>query len=840
MKLNPTLSLLLLVPSVTLVSAQTEQGFLHANQERDSLAIAEQLYNQALDASTTPQDKAMILSRAAQLFSTFSKKYPRSTYLPRALYLQAACVMESGNIAQANQLLANLANTTQGEYAAAAAYKLGTQAAANQSWDVAAGYFQIVVQQTQRAQLGNDARFRLAKSLQQQNKLQEAMPIYEHLIGMPNLDANLLSSAIFSLAQLKTQLNLNEDAYALFVRLLQMPNLPSSLLGNATLQAARLATILGKSAEAKSHYASLSTIQGMDIYRGEAQFEQIATLYRNKDYKQLVSLVAGGLAPIADPAQVAARDLIIGQALLELKHFDEAAYYFETAEKAAPDPARAAEAGYRRIVAAQLAKNGQVFALAENYLKNYTNRPETAQNALNDVVRFLYADHLMASNVDEAARQFAALNLDNLPQDIRPNAQFHQAWCASKATNGGGMDPVTILKQFIESYPEHEKLPNALVLRAACLIKIGKLNEGLKDYDEVIKRFPDSDFAALSWQAAAQACSDAKRDSQMISYYQGLIQNCPKVKSSALAEAHFNLARAFYQDKPEESIAHFIEARRLDEKRYKSTVDFNLVQCYFKLQQHAELEAALEELKKSNAKAYGDLPAAIFRWCGWMNYQNKEYLKANSYLTASLQQEKETESYTAPDGQVLQRPKVEPIVWKTLARTRLELGLYKDGLDPARHYVEMESLPYRKAEGMRDEAQILIGLKRSDEAIALAEQAIEMGVDGPLKSSIFLTLGDACYAKYDFTEAAKYYGRTANIVSDKNMKPIALYKIAVALKEAGKNGEAEIYRQSLKKEFPDWTPTGKLSKFMLDIAAEAKDAAKVAAPLEPAEPVPAS
>ncbi len=428
----------------------------------------------------------------------------------------------------------------------------------------------------------------------------------------------------------------------------------------------------------------------------------------------------------------------------------------------------------------------------------------------------------MTSNLDEAARQFSVLNLENLPENVRPNAQYHQAWCASKASNSAGMDPVTILNQFVETYPEHEKLANALVLRASCLVKTGKLSEGLKDYDEVIKRFPESDLAALSWQSAAQACSDAKRSSQMVSYYKGLIENCPNVKSSALAEAHFNIARSYYQDSPEDSIAHFIQARELDAKRYKPTVDFNLVQCYFKLQKHEELEQALKDLQQSNAKAYADLPAAIFRWCGWVNYQNKEYLKANKYLTASLQQEKESESYTSEDGQILQRPKVEPIVWKTLAKTRLELGLYQEGLDAARHYVEMETLPYRKAEGIRDEAQLLIGLNRCDEAIALAQEAIEMGVDGPLKSSTFITLGDACYAKHDFTEAAKYYGRTANIVSDKSIKPVALYKIAIALQQAGKNSESEIYRQSLKNEFPDWTPSGSLAKFMMDVAEEAK------------------
>ena len=58
----------------------------------------------------------------------------------------------------------------------------------------------------------------------------------------------------------------------------------------------------------------------------------------------------------------------------------------------------------------------------------------------------------------------------------------------------------------------------------------------------------------------------------------------------------------------------------------------------------------------------------------------------------------------------------------------------------------------------------------------------------------------------NYSEAAKYYGRTANVVSDKELKPLALYKIVCALKKCGKEGEAAQYEQSLKNEFPQWSP----------------------------------
>ena len=126
----------------------------------------------------------------------------------------------------------------------------------------------------------------------------------------------------------------------------------------------------------------------------------------------------------------------------------------------------------------------------------------------------------------------------------------------------------------------------------------------------------------------------------------------------------------------------------------------------------------------------------------------------------------------------------------------------------------MEKQPYRQAEGMRDQALLLIGLNRGAEARKLCETAIAMGIDGPIKSTLFIALGDAYYIDREYSEAAKYYGRTANVVSDKELKPLALYKIICALKRCGKEGEASQYEQALRTEFPNWQPDVNLQTFM--------------------------
>ena len=240
-------------------------------------------------------------------------------------------------------------------------------------------------------------------------------------------------------------------------------------------------------------------------------------------------------------------------------------------------------------------------------------------------------------------------------------------------------------------------------------------------------------------------------------------------------------------------------------EQYASLVDLRLVQCFFKMKDAENLKSALEVLERSNSASYNALPPAILRWCGWTRFQSHDYLSANKYLSDALPREPR-EKYTAADGSEQERPKVEPIVWKTLAKARLELQLFARGLEAAEHYVSMEKQPYRLAEGMRDQAMLLIGSNRGADARKVCETAIALGIDGPIKSSLFITLGDAYYIDHEYGEAAKYYGRTANVVSDKELKPLALYKIVCALKKCGKDGEAVQYEQALKNEFPQWSP----------------------------------
>ncbi len=791
-------------------------GPLVANAEADGYAIAEQLYAQARN-TTEPMARSQAMGRAAQLFANFVIRFPQSPVSDKAIYLKAVCEAEAGDMAASNATLGELANGHKGEYAAAAAYKLANQASERQMWQKALGFYQITVRETKRAELRNDALYRLGRAQLQTGQRKEAEASFRALQLTQGVNPLILQTALLSMAQMKTEDGNDAEAYSLFRNILNMNGLDERVLGTATLQAARLAARLGKAEESQQLYSRLTGIRGMEKYSGEAQMESILFLYKSGKYAEVVRRASAQASSLDDPAKDARRSIIVGQSAMEIRQYEAAAIWFEQAERCQPGTPLAADAGYRRMICLQQVRGANFFQEAEKYLSTYA-APGTPTAGLPcvDLVRLMYADRLMTSDTAAAARQFDALNFENLPEAVRPDAMYKKAWTAAQ---GAAYDPVPTLTTYIESFPADFRMPDALTLRGTFYGKKGNIQEALADYDRVIRDYPDSESVAVCWQRAAKLCAGVDAD-KMVHYYQGFIKQCDnmtregrKTKPGALAEAHYNIAGVLAEKDPAAAVPHFQEARTMYPEQYASLVDLRLVQCFFKMKDAENLKKALIVLERSNVGSYNALPPAILRWCGWTCFQTHDYLSADKYLSDALLREPR-EKYTAADGSEQERPKVEPIVWKTLARARLELRLYARGLTAAEHYVSMENQPYRKAEGMRDQAQLLIGLNRGEEACKVCESAIAMGIDGPIKSTLFITLGDACYADGKYSEAAKYYGRTANVVSDKELKPLALYKITRALKKCGKEGEAAQYEQALHAEFPQWGPTQGVKQFM--------------------------
>ncbi len=815
MKSLPTLFAALPYLSLcALAQEAADNSPLVVQPEKDSLAIAEQLYQHSQDATLSSEERKNTLEKAAALFRDFVRDFPSSDQQARALFFQASCYTQLDKMAEANAILGKLAATQKGEYAAAAAYQLGVQSADRKMLTEAHDYFLITLKNTKKVDLARDTTYRLARVYQQEGKMDLAEKFFSQLILEKDVDGALHAAALYGLAEIKMAAKNDAEAYAYLKQLLAQKDASEQMRATATLHAARLAAKLGKKEQSQQYYSDLRDLEGMEKFYGEALLEQVLSLFQQQEFERLLDLHLHNDIELDAPEKAALYALIIGQTYMELQQYGEARGFFQAAQQIHPYSKTALEAAYREICCAQQLKDKNLFILAEEYLNAYPTYEATKNHPLNDLVRLIYADKMMLVEDEAALRQFEQINIANLPEQLRSDVLYRRAWLSSRSSTN---DPIPALNEFIEHYPKHEKLADALALRGEAYAKRGDIDTGIEDFQRVLKQYPSTQAAALSWQRAAFYSKKAKKPKQMIYYYEGLLKYFPRSKPATRAEAYFNMAQTQLSDEAVKdvqlAIANFKKARETSPEKYARFVDIHLVQCYFNMRDHQNLIASLRDLEQSDKDSYAKLPPAIFRWCGWEAFKSKDYQKADYFLSLSLLREP-TEEYTNEAGEVLTRPKVEPLIWKSLSRARLEMGLYKKALPAAQHYVSVEQQPYRRAEGMRDLAQILIGLNREQEAIAQAQAAIELGVDGPIKSSLFLALGDAYYSMKQYVDAAKYYGRTANIVNDEQLKPVALYKIIHALKRSGNNQEAQQYEQMLSTQFPDWKASGRMSLFM--------------------------
>lgn len=806
-------------PALVGQQAEDDSDALMVNPEQDAYDIAESLYAQARSADKNTQGRNMALASAAELFGRFVKDFPDSPNAIKAQFRQAVCLEELGNRSAADAVLEKIAaRKGGGEFAATAAYKLATQAASRNLWEKARNYYMVTARETQTDKMRNDANFRLARAHRQLGQKKEAEALFRALVDTPGVESVYAEIALFELAQMKTEISEYEQAYALFTRLLNNPNLEATRRSTATLQAARLAVKLGKMDEAQRHYSSLQGMPGMEKHNSEAQLITLRNQMQAKDYQGVINTVTTGTyVEMNSPESEAKRAVYVGVSYMELRKYEVAVRWFLVAETALPNSVIAADCAYRRLICYRLSRKPDFMLDAQKYLNTYgAHGKPTATLPCVDLVRVMYADRLLLASPQEASRQYEAINYNNLSglsEKERADIMYKRAWSATKVENNE-MQALKVLDEFVKLYPADVHMPEILAMRGICNMHLNNLTAAIADFDKVINDYPSSSSAPTCMQKAALASAEGKDTAKMIHYYEMLIKSSNRaVKPSAIAEAHYHIARAKAETAPAEAIPHFMEARNTDPERFASVSDLCLVQCYYRLEDAANLLEALNTLKTNNPDTYRALPADIPLWCGWKCFQNKQYLKADEYLSDAVGRSPR-EKYTDAQGQQKERAAVQSLVWKTLARTRLELRQYESGLEAAEHYVSMEDKPYRKAEGMRDKAQLLIGLHRTEEARKLCEEAIEMGIDGPIKSYTFLTLGDTYYAERNFIEAAKYYGRTANVVSDKDLKPLGLYKVAHALRRSQHGNEAAQYEEALKKEFPNWLPEPNTGIFM--------------------------
>lgn len=853
---------------------------LKSDKERDSFAIAEQLYRQGNVEGLEETARRNILGRVSELLKKFADEFPESANRTKALYMCATCEEKLGrkDAVQAvlKQLAASEKKGVKDEYVAAAAYKLGIAAfsnglnnvAADDALTRAAAYFGTVERCSKNAQLVYDSLYRHARALTVEGQRKNgkaadeafaaAVRLYDTHFKADNaaIPAHIQGAAHYAYAQLLVELGADEHletALAQFKLFLAGKNENENQRSIAILQSARIATKLGKTDEAAKYYEDLTKLSNMKDYAGEANMEIILALYRADRLDDIRKKFpndadkADFLKEIRTPALRAQCAGILGHVYMQDKKYAKAAGYFLFAESEMLRTPVGADAGYRLIVCLQQLHNARsedgdkatglpdLLAYGRTYLSMYDtpDNPETQALQCTDIARVIYADHVMKVTKELPWEHYLAVDMNKLPEYILEDTAYKKAWCLFRAwseNHSADRSPEAALNFYIDKLKNQRRLPDVLCMRGNFLYESKFYEDAINDFVKVIEQYKDSPAYAACLQRAAHACLNCQppRNDAAKKYFSALLAYAKEIEESgqkdaesqnisvyAAAEANFNLGRLCYQNEPEKSVQYFKTAKELNGKDYAASASACLIQCYFKLK-NTEKKTLLEELpklKKNYNAQYKSLSKAIPRWCGWCWYQEAEnnlenYKLSVEYINDSIDRNK-TEIYTAADGTEKERPVAESVVWLTLARACLEIEQYRStesiigGLDAIDYYLSMEKDPHRRADGLKTKAMLLNGCGEPAKATELCTEALNLGVNGPVLSSIRLVAGDSAYLAGDYEKASQLYGLVANFDRNNDLNREALYKAACALRKNGKEAEAANYEERLEAKLKE-------------------------------------
>jgi len=275
----------------------------------------------------------------------------------------------------------------------------------------------------------------------------------------------------------------------------------------------------------------------------------------------------------------------------------------------------------------------------------------------------------------------------------------------------------------------------------------------------------------------------------MIVRYQGLLKNVGNLSDTLHAEASYWIGWGLVKtNAAKDAIAYLEKARTLRPEAYRKHAGILLVLGYFAAQEPNKLTAEIN--LAIDGKYETDIPDQVLQWAGMQAFNAGDYAMAAKCLTL----------IASPD-----EPRATPKeVWRYLTKARLETNDAAGALVAATNVLAVEDNSAWKADGLLDRGRALLALDRATEARQAADEALALRPQGRTSAGLRILLGNIELKANDPRKASAEYLIVVKFHEDKDLKPLAMWKLIAALDQQGDKAEAEKYRQQLKTEFPDW------------------------------------
>ena len=765
--------------------AQPVDPALRPDPGNDYFQRAKNLYDDARRQPTQAQKTARY-EQVIPLLEGYIEHYPNHPNTEAATYFLGQALYQTGRVDDGKRNFHAVINRfLKGPYVAAAASALAVDHYSKREFALAATLFERSAANADQPADQQRALYYRALCLHESGLAAEALDAYKRVLAVQAGPTLFVARSQLAIAHLLGRAGKGEEALAAFELLVKAADDPA-IRGEAALYAGITAGKLGHHDASDTHLRLVLNTQGMEQWRPEAQIALMSNRYDQKQYKDVIDLFER--SPVKSEGIKEGRRLMLaGLAHMKLGNHAKALDLFRQIEREVPpDSDLALEAAYNRLLSFYQIDGEHVGEQADAFLQIYAKgRPKDPK---------IHTAMLMKAETMSARKQYreAAETYNNIDPTLiseanRPGFLFQRGWCLAIA--GDSQGAIRSLGKFIEDFPKDPRVPQALAKRGETALADGDRAAALRDFDRLIALNPSQDLAAFAWQQSARLKKEEGDLDGMIGRYKSLLEKVHGLDNEALANANYWIGWGHAKsDRPRDAVPFLRKARDLDPKTYGRPATLQLAVGLFTLQDGNELAAEIDiAIRDQYAR---QIPEQALRWAGIQMYNAGRFPEAARFLELSANPDEPRET-----------PKV---VWRYLGKSRLESGDAAKALIAVEHVLEAEQDPAWKADALLDQTRCLLRLNRPQDARKTGEECLQLHPQGRTGAGIRLALGDAASALNDLPGAAAHYVVVANFIDDKELKPLALWKLKTTLEKQKDAAEARRYEEILKKDFPDF------------------------------------
>ena len=756
------------------------------NNAEDLYARANRIYEYGRETQNY-HESHRALRTAVPLFKEFLNVAPGHELAQKARYRLGMSQLLTGELQEAEgnfELIIRRYRT--GHYVATAAYRLAAQHYNAGKWAKAAPYFRTAALQADKPDLRHKSLYYQARCLILADRSEAAIKTLEQMIG--DQSNPFRDYARLAVGQIYAAGGRHEDAIAQFEQLLTHTTAPQER-AQALLAAGVSSAALNDKERAEEYLNKTIDSPGLDQkYKARAQLSLMKMRFKNKDYQGTIQQLGRGSFTGEDQT-LSEIYMLAGRTFAQLDRHHEAIRYFFNAQRLSSTSNLGFEASYRRLLSFYQINDPNVPSQVDAFVELY-GELKTEKTWVEEA-KLMKAESLLHQNSRQrAALAYSAVLPEKLPEHLRPDLLFKRGWAL--ASSGDHNSAVQSLSRFVASYPEHPRLLHALTRRGHSYLQLGDRGSALKDFERVLASEPEPELAAFVQQNTGRIYREDRRYQDLIDGYTRLLRQHPGLSQNAVAHANYWIAWACYKlEKYEDCRPHFEKARDIAPHLYREPAGTHLMLAAYYLKDPVLLKTQVDRLRMDAPNKM--LPVNMLTWLGLQMFQRGDFKSADDYLTIASTPDEP--SYT------------DLIVWRHLAKARVEMGHFNRAMEIIPIMLEREKRDFWKADAFLDKTHALIGQEEWEDAREAAHQGLQLDPPGAVRAGLHMSLGEIAMHRKDYESAAASFLRTADLfIEDTQIKPLALQRAAEALEAGGETERAKAVRDDLRTQFPKWTP----------------------------------